>query len=255
MSAPNVCWNTFLSLTIYVLQIVPSSPTPCAKSRLSLVMFIHSSVYMSIPISQFILPPLLALILLLKSFPILSYFSLTLLACSNILSATWGTPNRVFCFSYHSPVAFIPCLVGSLLNHHLQSCVFILLFLDLRTCEVHAGEVRGESTYSANYDHKQALQKSLHYTIYSLSRLVKLLYVHVCTCSVVSNSLQLHGLKPVRLLCLWNFPGKKYWSGFPFPIKGIFPSQGSNLSLASPALAGGFFTTCATCGVISTLIL
>ena len=74
-------------------------------------------------------------------------------------------------------------------------------------------------------------EKSLHYPIYSLSRLVKFLYVCVYMCSVVSNSLQPHGLKPVRLLCLWNFPGKKYLSGFPFPIKGIFPSQGLNLNL------------------------
>jgi len=34
------------------------------------------------------------------------------------------------------------------------------------------------------------------------------------------------------------------------PVSGIEPE-----SLASPALAGGFFSTCATCGVISTLIL
>ena len=97
-----------------------------------------------------------------------------------------------------------------------------------------------------------------HFTTHSIpySGLVRLLSVCVCTCSVVSSSLQPHGLKPLRLLCLWNFPGKKYWSGFPFPIQGDLPISGIEPeSLASPALAGGFFTTCATCGVISTLIL
>ena len=38
-----------------------------------------------------------------------------------------------------------------------------------------------------------------------------------CFCSVVSNSLWPHGLQPASLLCPWNFPGKKYWSGLPFP--------------------------------------
>ena len=28
------------------------------------------------------------------------------------------------------------------------------------------------------------------------------------SCSVISNSLQPHGLWPARLLCLWSFPGK-----------------------------------------------
>ena len=35
--------------------------------------------------------------------------------------------------------------------------------------------------------------------------------MYVCVCvshSVVSESLQLHGLQPTRLLCPWNSPGK-----------------------------------------------
>ena len=39
---------------------------------------------------------------------------------------------------------------------------------------------------------------------------------------------------------------QEYWSGFPCPPPGIFPTQGSNLHLMSPALAGGFFTTSAS---------
>ena len=42
---------------------------------------------------------------------------------------------------------------------------------------------------------------------------------------------------------------QEYWSGLHVLLQGIFMTQGSNphlLSLASPALAGGFFTTSAT---------
>ena len=40
-----------------------------------------------------------------------------------------------------------------------------------------------------------------------------------------------------------GFPRPEYWSGLPFPSPGDLPSSGIELkSLASPALAGGFFT-------------
>ena len=59
----------------------------------------------------------------------------------------------------------------------------------------------------------------------------------------MSDSLQLW---PARLLCPWNFPGKNtgvgyHWSGLPFPSPGDLPDPG--IKSASPALAGGFFTT------------
>ena len=40
-----------------------------------------------------------------------------------------------------------------------------------------------------------------------------------------------------------EFSRQEYWSGLSFSFLGIFPTQGSNLFLASPALAGRFFTT------------
>ena len=41
-----------------------------------------------------------------------------------------------------------------------------------------------------------------------------------------------------------GFSLQEYWRGCHFLLQGIFPTQGSEpLSLASPALAGGFFTT------------
>ena len=54
----------------------------------------------------------------------------------------------------------------------------------------------------------------------------------VCiSCSVVSNSLQSHGLKPTRLLCPWGFSRQKFWSELPFFSPVIFPTQGSNPGL------------------------
>ena len=44
-----------------------------------------------------------------------------------------------------------------------------------------------------------------------------------------------------------GFPKQDYWNGLPFPIPGNHPNPGiESMSLASPALAGRFFTTCAT---------
>ena len=50
-------------------------------------------------------------------------------------------------------------------------------------------------------------------------------------CSVVSNSLQPHGLNPTRLLCPWNSPGKNTGVGCHSLLQGIFPTQGSNPGL------------------------
>ena len=47
-----------------------------------------------------------------------------------------------------------------------------------------------------------------------------------------------HGLGPARLLCPWSFPGKKYWSGLPFPTPGDLSDPGIKpMSLVSSALA------------------
>ena len=52
------------------------------------------------------------------------------------------------------------------------------------------------------------------------------------SCSVVSDSLQPHGLKPTSLLCPWNSPGKNTGVGSYSLLRGIFPIQGSNLGLS-----------------------
>ena len=49
--------------------------------------------------------------------------------------------------------------------------------------------------------------------------------------SVVSNSLRPRGLSPTRLLCPRDFSGKSTGVGCYFLLRGIFPTQGSNLHL------------------------
>ena len=46
----------------------------------------------------------------------------------------------------------------------------------------------------------------------------------------VSDSLQLHGLWPARLLCPWDYPSNT-GVGCHFLLQGIFPTQGSKLRL------------------------
>ena len=49
--------------------------------------------------------------------------------------------------------------------------------------------------------------------------------------SVVSNSLRPYGLQPTRLLCPWDFPGKRTGVGCHFLLQAIFLTQGLNLGL------------------------
>ena len=46
--------------------------------------------------------------------------------------------------------------------------------------------------------------------------------------SVVSDSLRPYGLKPARLLCPWNFPGKNAGVGCHALLQGTLLTQGSN---------------------------
>ena len=53
----------------------------------------------------------------------------------------------------------------------------------------------------------------------------------VCVSSVVSDSLWPHGVKPARLLCLWDFPGKNTGIRCHFLLQGTFLTQGLNTHL------------------------
>ena len=58
----------------------------------------------------------------------------------------------------------------------------------------------------------------------------------------MSNSLQLHGLEPTRLLCSWDFPGKDTGVDCHSLLQGIFLTQGSNPCLLHQESPSGFFT-------------
>ena len=51
------------------------------------------------------------------------------------------------------------------------------------------------------------------------------------SCSVMSDSLQPHGLQPPRFLCPWNSPGSNTAVGSHSLFQGISPTQGLNLGL------------------------
>ena len=53
-------------------------------------------------------------------------------------------------------------------------------------------------------------------------------FLHVCMCSVLSDSLQPHRLSPTRLFCPWDSPGKNVGVGCHFLLQGIFLTQGLN---------------------------
>ena len=63
------------------------------------------------------------------------------------------------------------------------------------------------------------------------------------TC-MLSCSVQPYGLQPAKLLCPWDFPGRKYWSGLPFPPPVDLPDPGIKpTSPVSPVFVDWFFTT------------
>ena len=74
--------------------------------------------------------------------------------------------------------------------------------------------------------------------------------LRVCGCTLSQVRLATPGLQPSRLLCPWDSPGKGTGVGCRFllwdlPGPGVEPA-----SLASLALAGGFFTTSAACELL-----
>ena len=53
----------------------------------------------------------------------------------------------------------------------------------------------------------------------------------VRSCWVEPNFYRTHGVRPIRLLCPWHFPGENTGVGCHYLLQGIFPTQGSNPSL------------------------
>ena len=56
----------------------------------------------------------------------------------------------------------------------------------------------------------------------------------VLSCSVMSDSLQIHVLQPAKLLCPWGFSKQEYWSQLACPPPGDLPNAG--IEPRSPAL-------------------
>ena len=67
--------------------------------------------------------------------------------------------------------------------------------------------------------------------------LIKLMCCAVVRCSVVSDSLQPHGLQSARLLCPWGFSRQENWSGLPCPPSEYLTNPG--IEPGSPALQAG----------------
>ena len=88
---------------------------------------------------------------------------------------------------------------------------------------------------SQKYDSGAAYVFGLHWLKMSLL----LLFSH----QVVSDSFATPWTVAHQAPLFMGFPRQEYWSGLPFPTLGDLPNPGIKLtSLASLALAGGFFT-------------
>ena len=74
-----------------------------------------------------------------------------------------------------------------------------------------------------------------HYFQTSLATLHRNPSIIVLSCSVVSDSLHLHGLHPTRFLGPWGFSRQEYWSGLPCPLfQGNLPNP--RIKPRSPSL-------------------
>ena len=71
------------------------------------------------------------------------------------------------------------------------------------------------------------------------------IHVHAQLCPMLCNPMACS--PPVSSPLFMVFSRQEYWSGVPFPTLGDLPKPGIEpASLASPALAGGFFTASST---------
>ena len=79
-----------------------------------------------------------------------------------------------------------------------------------------------------SYSHGLAVPISIQMEMHKLPLDVYIHESESVSCSVVSDSLQPHGLQPARLLRPWNSPGKNTGVVCHSLPQGIFPTQGSN---------------------------
>ena len=103
-----------------------------------------------------------------------------------------------------------------------------LLFIDAQVALLHSGCCRKKG-FLSKHIHCTVAESKKKSLIFALLSEVKLVCLCLLSCSVVSSSLQLHGLQPAKLLCPWNFAGKNMGVGCHFLLQGIFMTQGLNL--------------------------
>ena len=71
------------------------------------------------------------------------------------------------------------------------------------------------------------LQEWLRWAAWSKEENTQVKHIKVCiSLSIMSDSLEPHGLQPSRLLCPWGFSKQEYWSGLPCPPPGDLLNPG-----------------------------
>ena len=78
-------------------------------------------------------------------------------------------------------------------------------------------------THTHTHTHMHTQGKTFHLSLGSISDLCR--STERASRSVTSNSLGPHGLKPTRLFCPWNFPGKNTGVDGHSHLQGIFLTQ------------------------------
>ena len=121
------------------------------------------------------------------------------------------------------------------LNKYLLNTYFVLVYvLGIKQRTQRVISFSGTSRQMEGTDSKQRTHLWIHMSQqrWGLHRKAGRACVCMLSCSVMSNSLWLNGLRPSRPLCPWTFPGNTGVDCH-FLLQGVFLTQGSNLHLSS----------------------
>ena len=126
-----------------------------------------------------------------------------------------------------------PCEIQAgflVLNICSSLCICFFLFLGLPVSTAQKKVAPNLHLHVTRSSHSRRVHLSLFFSLNSNFLTQDIcacvcVCVCVCVCSVVSDSVRPYGLKPARLLCPWDFPGKNTGVGCHFLLQGIFPNQ------------------------------
>ena len=92
-------------------------------------------------------------------------------------------------------------------------------------------KIGGKNLYTYWQSENALFFFSEQYNVQPFEKVLQTVCVCVCmlSCSVISDSLQPHGLYTTKLLCPWDFPGNNTQVGSHSLLQCIFLTQGSNL--------------------------